>query len=347
MFEIVNTIGDKLVKVVNEDLKTSSVLEMRILAAKYTSDVIGNVAFGLECNCLDDPKSEFMKHGRRLFDLSAFELLRFFFCNIFPEFSRKLRIPLNAKEPSDFFLRTFLETFEYREKSQIKRTDFVSLLLGLKEYFTPTELAAEAFLVYSGGFETSSTLMTFTMYELALNPDIQERLRDEIKSQLEESDGKITYDALFDMKYLDMVINESLRKYPPIPNGIRKCTKEYKIPGTSLIIPEGMAIELATYSLHHDPENFPEPEKFDPERFSPENIKSQIPFTFLPFGDGPRNCLGMRFGLMQSKLGIVKLLQNFEISTSSKTPIPMKFTPASPFLAPVGGMSLTMKKLTE
>jgi cytochrome P450 family 6 len=75
-----------------------------------------------------------------------------------------------------------------------------------------------------------------------------------------------------------------LRHYPPIPNAIRKCTKEYEIPGTSLVIPKGTSVELATYSLQHDPEYFPEPEKFDPERFSPENVKTRNPFTFLPFG---------------------------------------------------------------
>lgn len=234
---------------------------------------------------------------------------------------------------------------EYREKNNIKRTDFVSLLLGLKNHFTPTELAAESFLVYSGGFETSSTLMTFTMYELALNPDIQTRVREEIKSALDQNNGVLTYEILFEMEYLDMVINESLRKYPPIPNGIRLCTKDYVIPGTNLRVDKGTSVEIATYSLHHDPEYYPEPSKFDPERFTPAQIKLRHPFTFLPFGEGPRNCIGMRFGLMQSKLGIVKILQNFELSTSSLTPIPIKFVPSAPFLAPLGGMHLNLKKI--
>lgn len=154
---------------------------------------------------LEDRNSEFLKHGRRLFDITSFELLRFFLANGFPSLAQKLGVPQNPREPVSFFRNTFLETFEYREKNNIKRNDFVSMLLGLKDSFTPLELAAEAFLVYSGGFETSSTLITFVLYELALNPDIQQRLRDEIKSEIEANDGKLTYDMLTDLKYLDQV----------------------------------------------------------------------------------------------------------------------------------------------
>lgn len=132
------------------------------------------------------------------------------------------------------------------------------------------------------------------MYELALNLDIQEKLRDEIKTAIQNNDGKLTYDMLFDLEYLDQVIKESLRKYPPIPDSVRKCTNEYKIPGTNLIIPKGTTLELPIYSFHHDPEYFPDPKKFDPERFSPQNENNRHSFVYLPFGDGPRNCLGMR-----------------------------------------------------
>lgn len=265
--------------------------------------------------------------------------------NAFPNFCRKFHITTTPETSADFFLNNFLQTFEYREKSDDKRNDFVSLLLGLKDYYTPTELAGESFLVFTGGSETSSILITFTCYELALNPDIQQRLRDEISSGLAENEGKLTYEMVFGFKFLDMVVNESLRKYPPIPSLIRQCTKEYKIPGTNLTIPKGTGVQVPIFALQRDPEHYPDPEKFDPERFNAENSKKRDPFTFLPFGEGPRSCIGMRFGLMQSKIAIVKLVSNFEILTTEKTTIPMKFVPSSPFLTPVGGMWLQMKKL--
>lgn len=206
-------------------------------------------------------------------------------------------------------------------------------------------MAAESFIFFSGGFETSSSTLTFCVYELALNQDIQQKLREEIQNGLEENEGKITYDLLFSFKYLDMVTRETLRKYPIITGMLRRCTKEYKIPETDLVIPEGLNVLLPTYSIHHDPEFYPEPSKFDPERFSPENSEQRNPITFLAFGEGPRACIGVRFGMLQMKIAIVKLLMNFEINVCDKTPMPLEFVKSAPFLAPIGGMWLEMKKL--
>lgn len=212
------------------------------------------------------------------------EAIKFLFSVEWPDLARKLHLTFINKEVGDFFLKTFKQTLEDREKSEINRNDFVKLLLGLKDVYTKEELAAEAFLVFSGGFETSSTLMTFTLYELALNPDIQDRLREEITKGIKKNDGKLTYDMLFEFKYLDMVVNEALRKYPPIPIPMRKCRTTYKIPGTELIIPEGTIVQVNLYSLQHDPDHFPDPEKFDPERFNEVNARNIKPFTNLPFG---------------------------------------------------------------
>ncbi|KAG5669756.1 hypothetical protein PVAND_000050 [Polypedilum vanderplanki] len=345
MFEILDKIGDKLVNTLGRKITESSEQDMRNWAQRFTADNIGTTAFGIDCCCIEDPNSEFMKYGRRLFDLTTFELIKFFFAVDYPNLARKLGIRFNPKEVADFFYETFIQTFEYREKNKIQRNDFVSMLLELKEQFTRVELAAEAMLVYAAGYETSSTLMTFTLYALALNPEIQQRLRNEITTEIEENDGKLTYEMLFGFKYLDMVINETLRMFPPIADNMRTCNKDYTIPGTNLIIPSGTTVEINTYSLHHDPEYFPEPEKFIPERFSEENIKNIKPSTFLPFGSGPRLCLGMRFGLMQSKMGIAKLITEFSFSACDKTTIPMKFVPSAPFLTPQNGMWLKVEKI--
>ena len=125
-----------------------------------------------------------MKYGRRLLDLKPFEIIKFIFAMNLPDLARFFKVRSNPKDAGDFFLNTFLHTFEYRQTNNIVRNDFVSLLLGLKHLYTPLELAAEAFLVFAAGYETSSTLMTFTLYELALNQDIQDKLRDEIMTGL-------------------------------------------------------------------------------------------------------------------------------------------------------------------
>ena len=233
---------------------------------------------------MENENSEFGYYGKKMANITLSGIIKFIFGTEWPDFARKLGLGFAPKDVGDFFLNTFIQTIEQREKSNIKRTDFVSLLLGLKDDYTKEELAAEAFIIFFGGFETSSSLMTFLLYELALNPDIQDRLREEITTGLEENDGKLTYDMLLGFKYLDMVINEGLRKYPPIPTPIRKCTKEYHIPNSSLIIPEGTVILINAFSLQRDPEYFPDPEKFDPERFNAENSRNIKPYTNIPFG---------------------------------------------------------------
>lgn len=234
---------------------------------------------------MENENAEFDYYGKRLVNTTFRENLEFVFGSQWPDLARKLHFRFVPKDVGDFFLKTFKEAIEYRENNPINRTDFVSLLLGLKDQLTRNELAAEAFLVYVGGFETSSTLMTFTLYELAMNPDVQDRLRQEVTTAIEENGGKLNYDLLFSLKYLDMVVNEALRKYPPIPNQFRKCTSDYKIPHSKLVIPKGTTILINSYSFQRDAEYFPDPEKFDPERFSDENIRNIKPFTNIPFGE--------------------------------------------------------------
>lgn len=89
-----------------------------------------------------------------------------------------------------------------------------------------------------------------------------------------------------------VLLAETLRIYPAIPSLNRQCTKDYHIPDTDVVIEKGTKVLISILGLHHDPEYFPEPEKFDPDRFSDENKHNIRPFTYLPFGDGPRNCIG-------------------------------------------------------
>lgn len=97
--------------------------------------------------------------------------------------------------------------------------------------------------------------------------------------------------------------------------------------------------------MHHDPEYYENPEEFNPERFTSENVAKRHPYTFLPFGDGPRNCIGMRFGMMQTRMGLIALLRNFKFSTSSKTQIPIVFKAGVPTVTPNSGVWLKVEKI--
>jgi cytochrome P450 family 6 len=320
------------------------------LSCRYTTDSISNVAFGLDSNSLNDEDSEMRKYGKEIIEFGPAEFLKFFFTTSFPNFARKIHMTANKKFIIDYFYNTFKYNFELREKGKIVRNDFVQLLLELKQKnsLTIQDIAAEAFIFFLGGFDTSSNLISFVLFELANNQDVQKRLRDEIFDAVNENGGKFTYEMIFEMKYLEMVIKETLRKFPPAFNVLRRSKNEFKIPNTNLMIPGDTDIHVSVYSLHRDPEYFPNPEKFDPERFSPENIEKIKPFTFIPFGFGQRACIGKRYASMKTKIGIAKLVLNFEIFRCEKTPDePVEYKKTGLFLNSANKMWLKMKKLNN
>ncbi len=131
---------------------------------------------------------------------------------------------------------------------------------------------------------------------MAKNPEIQEELYREVSEVSTALNGKqVTYVALHKMKFLDMVVSETLRIQPPAPQIDRCCSKDYTMDlgnGKSLEIKKDEVIFLPFYLLHHDPKYFHNPEEFNPYRFSDENKDSIIPGSYLPFGLGPRACIG-------------------------------------------------------
>ena len=164
------------------------------------------------------------------------------------------------------------------------------------------------------------------------------------------------------------ILSETLRLYPPAPVTDRGCTSDYTFPGTDVTIKAGQNIGIPILGIHHDKRFYPNPEKFDPERFSPENRGNIIPYTFLAFGQGPRNCIGkqggrpvsspkcksylllftfdfvgMRFALTEVKLAIAQLVRHFTIEPSKRTLIPMVYQNAGS-LKPKDGMWLSLKK---
>lgn len=304
-------------------------LDVKDCAARFTTDIIGNVAFGIECNSFDSPNAEFRKYGKKMFSVTPWRFAKGFFQFIFKDLSLKLGLLPFDKDLGEFFVNVCRQTVDYRKTNHIERNDFMNLLINIlsekgvvgadEGQITFEELTGQAFVFFIAGFETSSTTMTFCMLELAKHQDIQDRVREEIHSVIKKHDGKITYDAINEMTYLKQVIDETLRKYPPVPTIDRKCTRDYEIPETGVTIKAGTAVSISTLGLHRDPEYFPDPDVFDPDRFSKANEPNIRPFTYIPFGEGPRICIGLRFGIMQTKIGLITLLKDFRYRLNAKT----------------------------
>ncbi|XP_074041330.1 probable cytochrome P450 6a20 [Leptinotarsa decemlineata] len=342
-----------------QESESDNPVEIRNVMSRFTIDTIGSSAFGIETNTMKDPNSEFRKHGLMMFNMNPVEAMRQF-CVIFTPhwLLRAINFSTINSKIRKFFYYMAVDTIKYREEHNIVRNDFMHLMVQMKNgkfvddkgektkgRLTMNEVAAQCFFFFLAGFETSSTTICFASYELALHKEIQDRARHEIKEVLKKYNNEITYDALMEMHYLETVIYETLRKYPPLQFLLRKCTDNYKVPDSNIVIEKGMVTIIPVLGLHFDPEYYPDPEKFDPERFNAENKKTIPQFAWLPFGEGPRICLGLRFGMVQVKIGLISLLKNYEFTLHEKTISPIVYTKTSVLASAKGGIWLNLRKI--
>lgn len=359
MFELMLEVGDDLSTYLNSlSLEGNGKdMEMKDLCANFTTDMIGTTAYGLRVNSINNPDTVFRKYGREIFtfDLSrAIEFLSIFFL---PSSVPYLRCKFFGRRGTQFLRSAFWDTINHRIETKAKRNDLIDLLIELREKhkddgdlggfrFDGDDLVAQAAVFFTGGFETSSTTMSFALYELALNLDVQSRLRKEIKEAIAANDGKITYDMAMGLPYLDMVISETLRKYPPLPFLDRVSNETYKVPDSDLVLEKGTPVFISMTGLHYDPNYFPDPEKFDPERFNEENKRNRPSFVYFPFGEGPHVCIGMRLGLLQSKLGVMRVLDGYEVRPCEETVVPVQMDPKALTTTALGGIYLNIRKIS-
>lgn len=196
-----------------EQYKTEKWVNIRQIFRSFSTDVIGIVAFGIDCNGFDE-NSEFVKCSNLIFDIPLLSLILRQLKLTYPKFRRFIPIPKSNDKLQDFFVNLVRDIVGYREKNNVRRDDFMQLMIDLKNSnvdnepaFTIKDIAAQAFLFFGAGFETTSSTMSFCLYELAKNQDIQNKLRVEIHKVLKEHNGDMTYEALQEMRYLRQAID--------------------------------------------------------------------------------------------------------------------------------------------
>lgn len=308
-----------------QDVDTKSVF------SKLSTMVIARCAFATEVDAFNDQNSELLKMLHSLFKFSGANTIRIIFFLLMPKFvSRWIGFGFFPPEAMSYLGKMCDEILKQRRRKASEANEYQDLLHLLTEArvasddcknevrFSDTKIIANAILFFIAGFETTSTLLFWASYALVMNPHLQERLHQQVK-QAKESSGKLDYETLQSIKYLDAFINETLRMYPPIVQFIRQCTEEHTLPN-GLTIEKGVSILVPTYYVHHDEANYPEPEKFDPERFMPENKDQIESAAFLAFAQGSRNCIGMRFALLEAKMALANLILKYQFEKSPRTP---------------------------
>ncbi|CAG7702444.1 unnamed protein product [Allacma fusca] len=371
MFEHFNTCGSKFADYLKEVEKTENQVDFQDVFGRYTVAVIASIVFGIETDVFTNDASYFRRMAVQSRTFSFARMIKLFLLFTSPPLGKLLGVSFSDTESTDFFDTLIQKNIQKRRENQEKREDFLQIMLEAQAGQTKIDeselssfekdavlkdtikekkdlavvlddetVVAQALLFFLAGFDTVESLLVFTAYELALNPEVQEKLADEVIPVLEESQGVLKYEDTQNLEYLDMVISETLRHHPPAFATERQCTETYQVPETNLILPKGMRVIVPINSIQHDARYYPEPEKFNPEHFSAENKAKRHPYTYLPFGQGPRNCIAMRFALTEAKAAIAHLVYNFKIEPGTKTEIPLKISSKHTVKKPANGVWL-------
>ncbi|XP_071571152.1 cytochrome P450 9e2-like [Temnothorax nylanderi] len=359
MFDLISECSHNFVNYLIDHPEVCHAIETQGVFRRYATDVIATTAFGLSVNSMKDSDNEFYIRGVEItkgFSAGPLGMAKLILLEMCPRFARLIGLSLFPPATSKFFKKVVGETIRAREEQGIVRPDMIHLLMQARDKegasvhkMTLDDIVSQAFIFFFAGFETSATLMCFAAHELAVNQDVQDRLREEVEQHLAEGNGEISYESISKMSYMDMVISETLRKYPPAIITDRLCSKRYELPLSrtgckNAIVEPNNVLTFFIYGFHRNPKYFPNPDKFDPERFSKENKDKILPYTYLPFGHGPRQCIGNRFVLMEAKILIAHLLQKFILKTTEKTVEPIVYTKKEFSLQPVGGFWIGLEK---
>ncbi|KAJ8733657.1 hypothetical protein PYW07_014208 [Mythimna separata] len=290
----------------------------------YTTSSIGAAVFGIDTQTKNTMDSPFLEMAWKTLEPSIKQNIIITVSNVFPSLYKMLQLKVFG-EYEDFFVGAVKKVLAERRQETTKRHDFIDICLELQKQgmmqdsttgyeLEPTDevLAAQAFFFFIAGADTSASTMHYTLLELSNNPKILKKLHKEIDSVVESGAKEITYSDIEKMQYLDKVLNEAMRKYPPIGVIQRLCSKDTYLP-SGVKIEKDNIVMVPVFALHRDEKYFSSPDVFDPERFSSENVSNINNYVYLPFGEGNRICIGNRFARLQVKVGLASLLRRFTL----------------------------------
>ncbi|XP_068943074.1 ultra-long-chain fatty acid omega-hydroxylase isoform X3 [Petaurus breviceps papuanus] len=209
-------------------------------------------------------------------------------------------------------------TESWIKSKQGKTLDFIDVLLLAKDedgkQLSDEDIRAEADTFMFEGHDTTSSGLSWVLFNLARHPEYQEKCREEIQEIMKGRETEeIEWDDLAQMPFITMCIKESLRIFPPVTLISRRCTEDIKLPD-GRIVPKGTICLVSIYGTHHNPSVWPDSKVFNPYRFDPENPQQRSPLAYIPFSAGPRNCIGQSFAMSEMKVVVALTLLRFRLT---------------------------------
>lgn len=368
MFPLVVQCAEKLQHVGDDIVNRGGECDVRELMACFTTEFIGACGFGLQFDTINNENSLFRRYGKIIFDrnrtwtnialIALYDFLPTFRTIWQKIFAESLYLDMTAGIVRS--VRT------ERNSKPSNRHDFIDLLLELESKGTMRGesienksengsaiqvememdfncMAAQVFIFYAAGFETSSSATSYTLHQLAFCQEEQKKIQDEIDQVLAKYHNKMSYDSISEMTRLRMAFKEGLRMFPSLGTLHRVCAQKYTIPELGITIDPGVKIIIPLQAIQNDEKYFKNPSEFRPERFL-DISNTQNKYSYLPFGEGPRMCIGARLGEMQSLAGLAALLSKFTIEPSSSTKRKLEVSPINNIIQSIkGGLPVKLK----
>ncbi|EDV25748.1 Cytochrome P450 3A12 [Trichoplax sp. H2] len=336
---IVDNSSQELRSALTSYARQGEIIDARKVFGKFTMEVILSVAFGVQLNTQDTALTD---AASKLFSGVGTRVLLAIISPYLLELIRSSPLDFEAKyfRRLDRVARQIIK--ERRQSGAPERKDLLQLMLDAQQSgkLSDDDIVAQSFVFLLAGYETTASTLSFISYLLALNPDVQEKLINEIDDAFSRIDDDLSYEQIYDLKYLDMVIAETLRLYPPAPILMREAAQDCTIGDYQFIA--GTSVLIPTYALQRDSTEWPDPEKFIPERFTQEEKRKRNPMSYLPFGTGPRICIGMRFALMEVKIALVTVLRAVKFIRVKETEVPLHLN-AAITISPKNGIKIGLE----
>ncbi|CAD0202025.1 unnamed protein product [Chrysodeixis includens] len=313
MFHLIEKCSYVFEAMLDRETAVSKELETRSVAARYTIECIGACVFGVDTKTMaEDAQDNPFRRIAMLNSQSKYTTFIRGIRSVWPTIFYGLGFKLMSRQ-MNFFKNLITSVMAQRQYKPSGRNDFLDLILSWKqnqhiigESITNIKtgenlkvslvadddlLVAQCFVFFNAGFETSATILSYTLYELAKDERIQNKALEEVDKFLAKHNNKLNYECVSEFPYLWAAVGEAQRLYPVLGVIFRETMEDYVLPG-GVLVEKGMRVHIPVYYLHHNPEYFPDPEKFCPERFFGDEKSNVNPYTYLPFGEGPRTCIG-------------------------------------------------------